>query len=250
MVTRIGRMRPARIACVAAVVALAVPASVGAQTRPESFTFTATPARAGGPVTVSFTLRTSIRGAPAVDGHGIVLQSARYNGRLFPRCSMRRLAFARTTSVCPSRSIVGSGHAVVFCFMCGPPSPVPAIRQFPMTAINGGDRVILVWQFPNAPQARNQLAGDGQIQSNGGVLLIGWNDPARMVTPFATTVIEWHLTLGATVRSGGGRRGIIEFDACRNGRFRAIGTQVYEPLDNSTRDIAKSVAASVACTSA
>lgn len=240
--------RAVRAACATALVALALPAAVPAQTAPETLTFTATPARAGGPVTVSLTLKTASRGAPAVDGHAIALEpSARYNGRLFPRCTFGRLVRARTTSVCPTGSIVGSGHAIVFAFRPGPTTRIN--HQWTMTAINGGDRLFLVWRDPNLPQTRNAVADNGQIQRRGGALFIGWNDP-RVVTPFAFTVIEWHLRLGATIRAAGRRRGIIEIGKCPNGRWRAVGIQRYESIEGNGQIIDKPASASTACRSA
>ena len=193
---------------------------------PEHFSFTASPARAGEPVTLGFTLGTT---APWSSSHfGIDLPRAAWNGRRFATCSLARLLRNRSAKRCPRRSRVGTGRAL---FVHGGPE-LRLQERFRVTAVNAGDALHMVWTggpVANSPNGRT-LIWRSRIGNLGEVTEWYPTDFVEIVAGMTATLESFELEVGAT--SGG--RGLFEIPRCRNGRWRATAVLHYH--DTSFED--------------
>jgi hypothetical protein len=199
----------------AAAVGLALSgAPVAAAQTPEHFAFTATPARAGVPVTLGFDFGTT---APWTSGRfGFAVPRGVWNGRHFPTCSLRTLRRDGSARRCPRGSLVGRGRAL---YVHGGPD-LRLEERFRVTAVNGGATVHMLWRGGPVGSAR-----EGRTLIWRGVGTTEWVplDFVEIAGGLTATMERFTLELGATSRG----RGLVGLRRCRQGRYDATAVVFY-----------------------
>jgi hypothetical protein len=207
-------------AVAAAGLVLSSPPMAVAQTA-ERFSFTATPARSGVPVTLAFDFGTT---APWTTGRfGFAVPRARWNGRRFPTCSLRILRRDNSARRCPRGSRIGSGRAL---YVHGGPE-LRLEERFRVTAVNGGSYVHMFWH--GAPVAN---AREGRTLIWRGVGITEWVplDFVEIAGGLTATMERFSLELGATWRG----RSLVALRRCRGDGWRASAVVHYRDSSPAT----------------
>jgi hypothetical protein len=225
------------------VLALAlVPAALG---RPlERFSFAASPAQAGQPLTLTFALGSKVE--DEFDRFGIDLPSGTvWNGRDFPRCTFRAMTerLDRPGPICPARTRAGAGKAtVVFPLDAGEQH----VEHARITVVNGGTALHLIWKsranLPDGSTLRRTILWKGRPDKQG---------PVTAWVPFSSPlglpgqklrIKRIHLKIAKSH----GSQGMLEIDRCRNHRWRATGWMTFVDDEGSALEPA-SATDSVRC---
>ena len=159
-----------------------------------------------------------------------------WNGRRFPRCSIRMLNDRRkvdadgVSSKCPRGSRVGSGHATIVHE--NPSLTIP--ERIRVTVVNGGPTVHLVMfgSFDVTADGRRlrgkrSVVWRGRPPTQGQVTAwVPVSAPIELPSDDAARLAHLDLKIGNTRRT----RGILELPRCKQGRWRAIATIRYRDL--------------------
>lgn len=203
-----------------AILALATSGVAAAQAPEERFALKSPAVRAGEPLTLAFSLGTTGRFSTLVFGVSLPDDTV-WNGRRFPRCSLKQLFRNIRTSPnpekdCPRRSRVGSGTARMTHLGAGS----SFAERARVVAVNAGSTVNLVWKGtmtrPDGRTLRRTLIFRG---SRGDVT--EWIDAIGdfLLPGLESRLDDLTLKIGRTLRG----RGLIEAGRCRRGRWTATG---------------------------
>jgi hypothetical protein len=161
-----------------------------------------------------------------------------WNGRRFPRCSIRMLNDRRkvaadgVSSKCPRGSRVGSGHATIVHE--NPSVTIP--ERIRVTVVNGGPTVHLVMfgRFDVTAngrrlQGKRSVVWRGRPPNQGQVTAwVPVSDPIQLASDRAARLVHLDLKIGDTRRT----RGILELPRCKGGRWRATAQIDYWDIND------------------
>jgi len=211
------------VGCVSLLALALVPEASG---RPlERFSFGASPAQAGQPLTLTFSLGSTVE--DEFDRFGIDLPAGTvWNGRDFPRCTFGAMTegLSRPGPICPARTRAGSGKATVVYPLDGGDQYVEHAR---ITVVNGGTALHLIWRsrsdMPDGTTLRRTILWRGRPDEQGHVT--AWVAVSSSLGLPGQKLRLKRVDLKIAKSRGG--HGIFEIDRCRNHRWRATGWMTF-----------------------